>query len=126
VETTYAVLRMNEGGKTYFEDLAAQLNPIMYVPGIPLVEVAEPIQVSVLTLSSCDANYVSDWHPAPRRQFVFVLRGGLEVTSGNAETRRFEAGTFFLVEDTSGEGHQTRTIGADPCLWASVACADHE
>lgn len=123
-DITYAVLRVDEDGKSYFEDRSAELRPTVYVPGIPLVDVAESARVSALTLSRCSESYVSDWHPAPRPQFVLIHEGGLDVTSGQHETRRFEPGAMFLVEDITGEGHQTRTVGTDACVFVTVACAE--
>jgi hypothetical protein len=123
---TYAALRVDGCGTTYFDDATAELRPTVYVPGIPLVDVAEGTPVSMLTLSRCGQNYVSHWHPAPRRQFVLILEGGLDVTSSQRETRRFEPGSMLLVEDITGEGHQTRTVGVDPCVFVTVACMDSE
>lgn len=62
------------------------------VPGIPLVDIANSIPVSALTLSRCDPNYVSDWHPAPRRQFVFIVEGGLARPHLQARRTRLAAG----------------------------------
>jgi hypothetical protein len=119
---SYQVLLADVNGRTHFEDRSTELNPTVYVPGIPLVDVASPIPVTTLAVSCCEANYVSDWHPAPRRQFVFVLEGGLDVTPGAGDTRRFSAGSMFVVEDVAGEGHQTRTVGQDQCVFVTVAC----
>jgi hypothetical protein len=120
---TYSVVRVDKDGKSYFDDVEAEWHPVL-VPGIPLVDMAESVPVTELTPFHLGANWVGDWHPAPRRQFVFVLEGGMEVTSGQAETRRFDAGAMFLVEDTTGDGHQTRSVGSDPCVYVGVACAD--
>jgi hypothetical protein len=121
-DVTYAVLRVADDGTTYFVDEAIHLVPAVYVPGIPLVDTAEPFPVTAFTISRCEANYVSDWHPAPRRQFVLVLQGGFEVTSGRGECRTFRSGAVFLVEDVEGVGHQTKTVGVGPCVFATVAC----
>jgi hypothetical protein len=122
----YAALRADGAGRSEFNDRRLELRPGVYVAGIPLVDIADSIAVSALTLSRCEPNYISDWHLAPRRQFVFILQGGFEITTGHGETRQFEAGAMFLVEDTTGDGHQTRTIGADACLFATAACANME
>jgi hypothetical protein len=50
------------------------------------------------------------WHPAPRRQFVTVLSGVVEVGTPDGATRRFGAGQVFLADDADTEGHTTRTI----------------
>lgn len=55
------------------------------------------------------ADYDYDWHPAPRRQYIVLLDGNIEITTGDGETRRFSGGDVLLVEDTEGRGHRTRT-----------------
>ncbi|MDP3061589.1 MAG: cupin domain-containing protein [Chloroflexota bacterium] len=51
------------------------------------------------------------WHKAPRRQYVVVLSGEMEVAVADGETRRFRPGDVLLTEDTTGKGHITRTVG---------------
>jgi quercetin dioxygenase-like cupin family protein len=51
-----------------------------------------------------------DWHVAPNRQLVIVLRGVLEVQTTDSEKRRWSAGGMFLADDPRGKGHQTRVI----------------
>jgi hypothetical protein len=61
-----------------------------------------------------------DWHPAPRRQFVIVLSGQLEVGLGDGSKHVFGPGDARLVEDTTGRGHTTRTLGDQPCVTATI------
>ena len=61
-----------------------------------------------------------DWHPAPRRQWVIILSGELEIGLGDGSVRRFGPGDARLVEDTTGHGHTTRVIGSQPCVMAFV------
>jgi len=64
-----------------------------------------------------------DWHPAPRRQFVIVLSGQLEIGLGDGGKRVFGPGDARLVEDTTGKGHTTRVVGNEPCLTATIPLA---
>ena len=64
-----------------------------------------------------------DWHPAPRRQFVIILSGQLEIGLGDGTKQVFGAGDARLVEDTTGKGHTTRVHGAQPCVTATVPLA---
>src|SRR5439155_1017115 len=41
-----------------------------------------------------------DWHPAPRRQFVIILSGQLEIGLGDGSKHVFGPGDARLVEDT--------------------------
>jgi hypothetical protein len=64
-----------------------------------------------------------DWHPAPRRQFVIILSGQLEIGLGDGSKHVFGAGDARLVEDTTGKGHTTRVHGGQPCLTATIPLA---
>ena len=65
-----------------------------------------------------------DWHPAPRRQFVIILSGQLEIGLGDGSKHIFGPGDARLVEDTSGKGHTTATHGNQPCMTATVPLAN--
>ena len=71
------------------------------------------------------AGSTEDWHPAPRRQFMFCLRGLVEVTAGDGEKRRVKPGEFALLEDTSGKGHVTHAAGADDHVALALPVADN-
>ena len=53
-----------------------------------------------------------DFHQAPRRQFVIMLTGAVEIECGHAAVRRFAAGDVILADDTTGQGHISREIEA--------------
>ena len=55
-------------------------------------------------------DYDFDWHRAPRRQYVVLLDGEIEIEVGDGEKRRFRGGEILLVEDTTGRGHRTRSV----------------
>lgn len=61
-----------------------------------------------------------DWHPAPRRQFVIILSGQLEIGLGDGSKHLFGPGDARLVEDTTGQGHTTKVHGTQPCLTATI------
>jgi quercetin dioxygenase-like cupin family protein len=65
-----------------------------------------------------------DWHPAPRRQFVIILSGQLEIGLGDGSRHLFGPGAARLVEDTAGQGHTTRVYGNEPCLTVTVPLAE--
>jgi hypothetical protein len=64
-----------------------------------------------------------DWHPAPRRQFVIILSGQLEIGLGDGSKHVFGPGDARLVEDTTGKGHTTRVLGSQICVTATVPLA---
>jgi quercetin dioxygenase-like cupin family protein len=64
-----------------------------------------------------------DWHNAPRRQYVIVLSGQLEIGFKDGTTRRMTPGDATLAEDTTGSGHTTRVVSATPAVAAVVPLA---
>jgi hypothetical protein len=52
--------------------------------------------------------------PAPRRQWVVVLRGAVEVEVTDGSRRTFGPGDLLRAEDTEGTGHVTRPVGDPP------------
>ena len=70
------------------------------------------------------AGSTEDWHPAPRRQFMFCLRGLVEVTAGDGQVRRVKPGEFVLLEDTSGKGHVTHAAGTEDHVALALPVAD--
>ena len=64
-----------------------------------------------------------DWHPAPRRQFVIILEGQLEIGLSDGSKHVFGPGDARLVEDTTGQGHQTRVASQVPVVTATVLLA---
>jgi len=118
---TYSRIDVDADGATHFHERGVAMTAGVYIPGIPLVDSAAPLSVTMLTLSRLEPGYTSDWHPALRRQFVFVLSGAVEITVSDGETRSIGPGSVVVGEDTVGAGHQTCALGSGECLFAAIA-----
>lgn len=70
------------------------------------------------------AGVLQDWHPAPQRQFVFILSGSLEIGFEDGTKKVFGPGDARLVEDITGKGHTTIALGDEPCITATVGLKD--
>jgi len=57
------------------------------------------------------------WHNCPRRQFVIVLHGEVELGFGDGSTQRVRPGDICLMEDHTGQGHTTTVVKAP---WLSI------
>jgi len=69
-----------DDGQTHFEDLplpAEENHNVALQAGANLVFRCFP------------ADHWSDWHTAPRRQYIFILVGQMEIGIGDGTTRRF-------------------------------------
>ena len=52
----------------------------------------------------------SDWHNAPRRQYVVIVSGKMEIGLGDGTKRVLGAGEILQAEDLTGQGHTTRCV----------------
>lgn len=105
-------------GVTHFETIEVPLRPSGEIGWL-----SEPHAVASLIFRETAETYDFDWHPAPRRQWVVLLDGEIEIEAGDGERRRFAGGQVLLLEDTEGRGHRTRQLspGIRHSLFISLA-----
>ncbi|HUO64225.1 MAG TPA: hypothetical protein VMT97_11010 [Terriglobales bacterium] len=97
-------------GKSHIEPMPLAKNP----------EWAKGLATTQISFRESPAGNFQDWHPAPRRQFVIILSGQLEIGLGDGSKHIFGAGDARLVEDTTGQGHTTKVYGSVPCMTATI------
>ena len=68
----------------------------------------------------------SDWHNAPRRQFLIILSGEVEIGLSDGSKHRFGAGTALLAEDTDGQGHTTLIVDGEQVIQAVIPLTETE
>ena len=56
-------------------------------------------------------DYDLSWHPAPRQQYIINLDGGVQITASDGQARTIGAGEVVLVEDITGKGHLSKSVG---------------
>jgi len=106
------VFRLYNGddGKSRIEDQSLASHPLL----------TSPQTAAHIVFNQLPPGTFIDWHPAPRRQYVIILSGQLEIGLGDSSVRRFGPGDARLVEDTTGRGHTTRVVGTEPVLTAVI------
>jgi len=67
---------------------------------------------------------VLDWHTAPRRQYVITLSGHGEVEVAGGKKILLGPGSIDLVEDVTGKGHITRTVGNEDRVTITIPLTD--
>jgi uncharacterized cupin superfamily protein len=68
--------------------------------------------------------FFSDWHVAPRRQYIITLSGEAEIGLADGTIHRLGPGDVNLAEDLTGRGHTTRVVGDVPRVTATVQLDD--
>jgi hypothetical protein len=94
----------SQDGESHFEDLDIRLEE---AGPIGRLSDAHPVESIIFRENSPDYNF--DWHNAPRRQFIVLLDGNIEIEVSDGEVRQFSGGDILLAEDVDGKGHRTRT-----------------
>lgn len=87
-------------------------------------ELANLHGASGIVFKSYEPGYFSDFHVAPRRQYVINVAGENEIELGDGTIYRFGPGHVMLAEDLTGRGHITRVVGDGGRISAQVPLAD--
>jgi hypothetical protein len=59
-------------------------------------------------------------HNAPRRQFLVILQGELELETSLGEQQRLKPGDVLLADDIGAKGHHSRDVGGDPLSMLAI------
>jgi quercetin dioxygenase-like cupin family protein len=105
-----------EGGSR-FVDVPIEHQESFVVAGVPPLLLSDPVPVQAVVFVEVPPEVRdTEPHPPPRRQFVVVLSGVLEIETSGGEIRHFRPGEILLAEDLDGVGHISRV--AEPPLRA--------
>jgi hypothetical protein len=116
----YTVLYTDIEGKSHFKDVEVGFKAVNFAPPAPPVDLSSYLEASQLVFFKIPKGWYGDWHPAPKQQFFCCLKGKVELTAGDGEKRFFGPGDVFLLEDTSGRGHQTKVVSGEDFVAAIV------
>jgi quercetin dioxygenase-like cupin family protein len=113
--TLMKIVRIYTGAdhQTHFEDLAADT----------FATLAANVGEGPIRVNQGPAKSFSDFHNAPRRQYVVVMSGAMEIEISDGTTRHLIPGDVLVAEDLTGKGHITRGIGDDPRISLAVPLA---
>ena len=109
-----ARLYTGEDGQSHIEVMSPESHP----------ELVSLQSTTGIVFRTVEPGYFSDWHTAPRRQFVITLEGEVEIGLEDGTLHRFGAGHAMLAEDLTGKGHTTRAVGDRPRVTATIPLSD--
>ena len=101
-------LYAGDDGQSHFEDLEIDGWPEQWD-----LNLANP-RIDFARRGEPGNPFFSDWHPEPRRQYLILLAGQMEVTVGDGTSIVLNPGDVLLAEDLTGQGHQVRSLGDQP------------
>ena len=109
------VVRIYTGAdnQTHFEDLPVET----------FATLAAQVGTGPVRLNQGPAKSAMDFHNAPRRQYVVMMSGQMEIEIGDGTKRVLDPGDVLVAEDLTGKGHVTRGIGEQPRVSLAVPLA---
>jgi len=96
-------------GESHFGELEFELTDAGEIGRL-----SEPYPVKDIIFRENHRHYDYDWHNAPRRQYILLLDGEIEIEVSDGEKRNFAGGDVLFVEDVTGRGHRTRVTNDRP------------
>ena len=99
-------LYTDASGESHFRDIE-----IDWIEEKNFSKLSARLPATGIIFRETSGNYDLSWHPAPRRQYIINLNAGVKITASDGEAREIKAGEIILVEDTTGKGHLSQSIG---------------
>ena len=101
-------------GESHFEDVTPD----------QFAEIANNLGTGPVTVNRRASPSFSDYHNAPRRQYVVNMSGTAEFEVADGTVRRLFPGDVLLAEDITGHGHIARSIGDEFRVSLAIPLAD--
>ena len=101
-------------GESHFEDLTPD----------QFGEIANNLGTGPIKLTRFSSPHFSDYHNAPRRQYVVSMSGIAEFEVGDGTVRRLYPGDVIVAEDLTGHGHISRNVGDESRISLAIPLAD--
>ncbi len=110
-------LYADANGETHFRDMEIQ-----WVKETRGGKQSKVFSATGVIFHEVPPDYDGKWHQAPRRQYVINLDAGTVLTASDGESHIIGAGEVILVEDTSGKGHLSETVGGKlrHCIFVAI------
>jgi hypothetical protein len=91
-------------GESHFEDIEIPFDKKLGLSSLSKVMAAKEI-----FFIESSGEHEAEWHTAPCRQMIVIIRGELEIEVFDGSKRRFGPDDILIAEDTTGRGHLGRT-----------------
>jgi len=99
-------LYTDPNGESHFRDIEVE-----WVEETRSGKLSKRLPATGIIFREVQPDYDLDWHPAPRRQYIINLDAGVQITASDGESRVIGAGEVLLVEDITGKGHLSKSVG---------------
>ncbi len=113
-------LHVDGRGESHMGHQEIAIKSTEFAPPAPPMEVSSMEPAAGWRFLHLPSRWVGDWHPTPKRLWIFCLAGEMEFQASDGAVHRVEPGSAMLLEDTTGKGHRSRVIGDRDALLVAV------
>jgi quercetin dioxygenase-like cupin family protein len=99
----------DESGESHWRDIEVEWTGEAF--GSPM---SSRLPATGVIFRQMPTTYDLDWHPAPRRQYIVILDGAVQITASDGEARVLNMGEMALLEDVAGKGHRSKNVVGRP------------
>lgn len=112
----YMHLYVDGKGESCFQNRQIELTATNYAPPAPALDVSAIAPATGCGFARLAPGWVGDWHPSPKRQWIFFLAGAMAFEASSGEVYHASPGRAILLEDTTGKGHRSHVVGAEEAI----------
>ena len=87
-------------------------------------DIANKLGTGPINVTQRPSPSFSDYHNAPRRQYVVNMSGTAEFEVADGTVKRLHPGDVLIAEDVTGHGHIARSIGDEFRVSLAIPLAD--
>ena len=116
----YLRIYSDAAGCSHFELKDIALESKDYAPPAPPLNTSALESADNSVFLELPVGWYGVWHPTPVRQWLILMNGACEFEAGDGERAIRRAGDVVLLEDTRGQGHQTRVLGNAAVRMAAI------
>lgn len=117
-------LRADHTGLSRFDSFEIEREMTRFAPPAVPFPVSKITPASSFALLQLPVGFFGERHPTPVRQILFCLAGAVRVTPGVGQSTTIGSGDAWLMEDTTGGGHETEVISEVPFEAVVVQLSD--
>jgi quercetin dioxygenase-like cupin family protein len=107
-------LRANGSGLSSFDTFEIEREMTLFAPPAQPFPVSGSTPASRFVVLQLPVGWSGERHRTPSRQILFCLAGSVRVTPGVGDAVTISVGDAWLMEDTTGSGHETQVVSQVP------------
>ena len=116
----YLRIFADEEGCSHFETQTVDLAARDYAPPAPSLNTSVMASADNSVFLELPVGWYGNWHPTPVRQWLIFMTGKCEFEAGDGEKVIRKAGDIIMLDDLTGNGHQTKVLGDEPVRIAAI------